>query len=586
MEHHRAGRLAEAEQQYRVTLALAPRHSDALRSLGALYLQCEKPEQALPLLQDALQAQLNNPEILNNVGVALRKTGRSEEAATRFRQALAINPAYPEALVNLGSVLLSEKKLEEAAACFYEALRLRAGDPEALYCLGSALHEQGKPEAAVDCYAKALQTRPNDPKAYLNMGTCWQDMNNLHQASLCYEKALSQKPDYVLALSNLAAALWGMDRGTEARATLERALRIEPDNARAITKLGSFLEGEGKIAEALEHFNRALTHAPDSRDALFAKGLALLAFGEYRDGWALYEAGLGNWRPNRFAVVKMWDGKPAPDKHLLIWHEQGLGDSLQFIRYAELCKQRVGKVSVLCQEPLLRLFKALPFIDDVFDAPQEGRSNFDEHVPMMSLPHRFETVLETVPAAVPYLRVDPEIQAKWAAKFANVTGVKVGLVWAGGSHEGKVNAALVDRQRSVGLLRMKPWLDLSGARFYSLQKDKPAEQIAELGLTDRLTDFMGEVMDFADTAAIVQNLDLVITVDTSVAHLAGGLGKPVWILSRFNADWRWLQNRPTNPWYPTARIFGQPTMGDWDSVMTEVGRELAKEIAKGAPKSD
>jgi hypothetical protein len=238
---------------------------------------------------------------------------------------------------------------------------------------------------------------------------------------------------------------------------------------------------------------------------------------------------------------------------------------------------------VLCQKPLVRLFKALPFVDDAFDSTRGGDLHVDEHVPMMSLPHVFDTVLQTVPAAVPYLRVDPAIQKNWTAKFAGVADVKIGLVWAGGSHEGKINAALMDRQRSVGLERMKPWFDLPGARFYNLQKDKPAEQIAALGLADRLTDFMGEVADFADTAAIVQNLDLVITVDTSVAHLAGGLGKPVWILSRYNACWRWLQNRPTNPWYPTARIFGQPTLGDWDSVMAEVGRELALEIAKRAP---
>ena len=159
----------------------------------------------------------------------------------------------------------------------------------------------------------------------------------------------------------------------------------------------------------------------------------------------------------------------------------------------------------------------------------------------------------------------------------------MGLVWAGSPREGNLAANRIDRQRSIALERMKPWLDLQGARFYNLQMGKPAEQIAALGLANRLTDFMGEVADFADTAAIVQNLDLVITVDTSVAHLAGGLGKPVWILSRYNACWRWLQNRSTNPWYPTARIFGQPAMGDWDSVMAEVGRELALEIAKKAP---
>jgi tetratricopeptide (TPR) repeat protein len=515
IEHHRAGRLAEAEQQYRAALALAPRHGDTLHSLGALYLRQGKPEQAVPLLQAALEVQPSNPEVLNNLGAALRDAGHEKEAITFFHQALAIKPAYAEALNNLGSVLQI------------------AGDFE----------------AALDCYTKALQMRPDLIEARVNMGT----------------------------------TLWRMGRDVEAREILEGALHMEPSHAGAISNLGTILYGSGKIGEALEQYNRALVIAPKSRRALFGKSMALLTLGEYREGWNLYESGLGHHYlrgVNQFAGVKSWDGKPAPHKHLLIWHEQGLGDSLQFIRYAEMCKQRVGKISVLCQKPLVRLFKALPFIDDAFDAPQEGRSHFDEHVAMMSLPHVFDTVLETVPGAVPYLRVDPEIQAKWASKFAGSAGMKVGLVWAGGSHEGVVNAALMDKQRSVGLERMKPWLDLQGARYFSLQKDKPAEQIAALGLTDRITDFMVEVTDFADTAAIVQNLDLVITVDTSVAHLAGGLGKPVWILSRYNADWRWLQNRPTNPWYPTARIFGQPTMGDWDSVMTEVGRELANEVAK------
>jgi ADP-heptose:LPS heptosyltransferase len=194
---------------------------------------------------------------------------------------------------------------------------------------------------------------------------------------------------------------------------------------------------------------------------------------------------------------------------------------------------------------------------------------------MMSLPHLFDTVLETVPNKVPYLQVHPEIQAKWMPQFADVEGFKVGLVWAGG-----IKIGFRDRRRSISLEQMKPWLDIEGVQFYSLQKDNAAKQIAELGFKHRLTDLMSDVRDFADTAAIIQNLDLVISVDTAVAHLAGGLGKPVWILSRYDADWRWLQNRPTSPWYPTARIFGQPALGDWDSVIADVSHELKVEIAK------
>jgi len=514
MEHHRVGRLAEAAKQYRVALALAPRHGDASRLLGAIYLEAGKPDQALPLLRIALEVQAKSSEVLNNLGLALRDSGQAEEAALRFRQALEVDPSRVEALNNLSTVL----------------------------------EKEGKSEAALDCL----------------------------------EKALIQKPDYPDALGNLAAMLWGMGRYAEARTKLEHALRVNPDHVGATAKMASFLHGEGKIGEALQHYNRALIHAPARKDALWGKGTALLALGEYREGWELYETGLGDEDTrgsNPFAAAKPWDGKPAPDKHLLLWTEQGLGDSLQFVRYVELCKQSFGKVSVLCQKPLVRLFKDLPLVDDAFNTIGDG-SYFDQHVPLMSLPHRFGTVLETVPANIPYLRVDPAIQTKWSLKFAGAAGIKIGLVWAGGSHKENRRGNLMDQQRSVGLERMKPWLDLQGTRFYSLQKDEPAEQIAALGLVDRIIDFMDEVTDFADTAAIVQNLDLVITVDTSVAHLAGGLGKPVWILSRFNADWRWLQNRPTNPWYPTARIFGQPTLGDWDSVMTEVGRELANEIAK------
>jgi tetratricopeptide (TPR) repeat protein len=514
--HHQAGRLAEAERLYRTVLGLTPNNTDALRLLGALYLQDRKPEQALPLLQIALQAQPGSPEILSNLGGAFRDMERGEEAATHFRQALAINPNFVDALLNLGDVLRA----------------------------------QGNDEAALDCY----------------------------------EKAASKKPGDVYVLRNLGVALWRMGRRDDAHAKVKRALQKEPNNPEVITTLGEFLQEEGKIGEALKYYNRALARAPEFTRALWQKSTALLAMGEYREGWKVYETRIGRMQRNLFAPVKPWDGSPAPGKHLVIWTEQGLGDSLQFIRYAELCKQRVGKVSIFCvgHKPLVRLFKSMPFIDDAFDGAAPDGSHFDEHVPMMSLPHLFDTVLETVPASVPYLRVDCAIQEKWKAKFAGVATLKIGLVWAGGSRENFVNAALIDRRRSVGLEPMKPWLDLQGARFYSLQKGKQANEIAALGLQDRITDFMDEVDDFADTAAIIENLDLVITVDTSVAHLAGGLGKPVWILSRYDACWRWLQNRPTNPWYPTARIFGQPSMGDWDSVIAEVGRELALEIAKRA----
>jgi tetratricopeptide (TPR) repeat protein len=547
--HHQAGRLPKAERLYRV----------------------------------ALNLRVGDPETLFYLGNVLREQGNDEAALECYAKALEAYPEFPEAYVNMSVCWCNLGNLEKAIPCLEEAVRLRPDFAEALSSLGNVLREQGNHKAALTYYQRAIEINTANPDAYVDIGSCWYDAGDLEQAVHYFEKALGLKPDHVEALGALSDALLAMGRSTEARATLDRALQLAPDNAEIIARSGKLFSDEGKIDEALTHYERSLARAPTQQMVRWNKALALLAMGQYREGWRFFEAGLGRRHLrglNPFASAKPWGGEPALDKHLLIWSEQGFGDSLQFIRYGELCRQRVGKVSVLCPKPLVRLFKALPFIDDAFDAT-DGKG-FDELVPMMSLPHLFDTTLETVPAAVPYLRVEADIQAEWALKLAGSVGVKVGLVWAGSARESNLAANRIDRQRSVGLERMKPWLGLQGVHFYNLQKDKPAEQIAALGLQDRITDFMGEVEDFADTAAIIQNLDLVITVDTSVAHLAGGLGKPVWILSRYNACWRWLQNRPTSPWYPTARIFGQPSMGDWDSVIAEVGRELALEIAKRA----
>ena len=545
--HHQAGRLPQAEQSYRDVLQAVPHHLAALYRLGVLCFQDSRAEQALPFLEAAHKIQPQNPGILNSLGVAAQMAGRDREAMGYLRQALAINP----------------------------------GDIGTLGNLGKALREQGDAKAALDCFGKMIEMNPSIIYTYIEKGRCHFEMGNFQDAILAFEKTLSLRPDDSDALSGLSSALWAVGRRDEAREKLERAVQLEPGNAKTILNLGEFLAfDEGKIDEALGYFNRALVLAPSYTNAAWRKSFALLAKGEYREGWKLYADCLGHRDTrglNLFAPQKPWDGTPAAGKHLLIWCEQGLGDSLQFIRYAALCKQRVGKISVFCDKPLVRLFKMLPFIDEASELRE--KDSFDEHVPVFNLPHLFDTLVDTVPAA-PYLRVDADSAAKWARKFANAgDGLKVGLVWAGGAHEDKIIPKLTNLQRSITLERMRPWLNLPDVIFYNLQKDKPAAQIGELGLADRIVDFMGDVTDFADTAALILNLDLVITVDTAVAHLAGGLGKPVWILSRYNADWRWLQNQPSSPWYPSARIFGQPTMGDWDSVVVEIGRALANKIA-------
>ena len=515
--------------------------------------------------------------------VVHHKAGHLAEAAKLYCALLELSSHHFDTLRLLGALYIQNGESTRALPILQRALSAQPKNPEILNNLGAALRDCGRGDEAAVHFQQALAINPTFVDALLNLGAVLAAEGNDEAASECYEKASKQNPGDVYVLRNLAKALWQLGRKEEAYAKIKRALRAEPKNPEVITTFGVLLQEDGKINEALKYYNRSLAHAPEFPLALWQKSLALLAMGNYREGWRLYEAGLGRKRgPNHFAAFKTWNGEVALDKHLLIWTEQGLGDSLQFIRYAALCKQRVGKVTVLCagQKPLVRLFKNLPFIDDAFEGTVPDGTNFVEQVPLMSLPHIFNTVLENVPASVPYLCVDSTIQEKWNRRIARVDAPKVGLVWAGSSHQGHVDATLMDQRRSIGLERMKAWLTFEDLRFYSLQKGPSAKEVITLGLQDRVVDFMSEVEDFADTAAIIQNLDLVITVDTSVAHLAGGLGKPVWILSRYDADWRWLQNRPTSPWYPTARIFGQPSPGDWGSVLSEVRRELVIEITK------
>jgi len=254
---------------------------------------------------------------------------------------------------------------------------------------------------------------------------------------------------------------------------------------------------------------------------------------------------------------------------LLIWHEQGFGDTVQFVRYAKLCKERADEVVVLCPTELIALIRRCPYVDAAIDAVRVR--DFDQHISIMSLPPRFATRLDNVPAPIPYLFADERLTATWARRMRRER-FRVGLVWAGNVRKSQLRFQVIDRARRISLQAMRPWLDLAHIDFYSLQKGEPGKETQGTNVVD----FMEEVNDFADTAAIIANLDLVISVDTSVAHVAGAMGKPVWVLSRFDACWRWLRNRPDSPWYPTARVFGQTERGSWRGVIDAVAAELAR----------
>ncbi len=399
---------------------------------------------------------------------------------------------------------------------------------------------------------------------------------DLDAASAAAEEALRLDPANVDALAHSGTLRWLQgDRAAARRLYLEAHARA-PGHIGVLLNLAT-LDGEaGDVEASMAWIERAEALRPDDRRVVWRKSLLELALGDYANGWRHYEAGLFDASIRGLGpgfAAPPWDGGPCD--RLLLWHEQGFGDTIQFVRYAERCRERAKRVVVLCPRELTALLRGCPFVDDAVDAI--GVDDFDRHVPLMSLPHRFGTTLDTVPAPVPYLFADPARRARCAGRSPD-DALQVGLVWAGGERR-EARFRLLDAGRNLSLRAMRPLLDVAdvaGVAFLSLQTGAARGEIDDA----RIVDAMVGVTDFADTAAVVDGLDLVITVDTAVAHLAGAMGKPVWILSRLDACWRWLRNRSDSPWYPTARVFGQPSQGDWHDVVERVARELAALAAK------
>ena len=614
--HHQAGQFAEAEKAYQQLLKLAPVHADALRLLGGLYLQTGRIPQAVETLEKAANLLPRDPETLTNAGSALRGLGRNEEAVARYNQALTVKPGYIGALNNLGGLYHETGRVPLAIDAYAQILALTPENPAAHFNYANSLLAAGRGIDAIGSYEQALKLKPDYMEAMVNLGMAlslagkaeqsskwleigrtWFDkalkadpanvfaLNNLgnvlrqqgkpEEALPYYKEALRLRPDYAQASINASTTLRDLGLMEEAIESCRTAIRLKPNSADARINLGVALQDMGRHEEALSLFQEALALKPSSIDAKWNRSLSLLALGRYEEGWPLHETGLGvpHMRGALSNPNRRWQGEDLTGKRLLICSEQGLGDSLQFIRYAELCKARGATVLVFCPLALHSLFRHCAFIDALPLKPDE--KDFDYHVAMMSLPFIFATTLATIPASMPYLHVGEEARAKWAGKLGDGNNIKVGLVWSGSPHENQLGAHMIDRRRSMPLELLRPLFDIKDVEFYSLQMGAGAAQLEKSDLRSRLIDLTADIKNFEDTGAIVKQLDLVITVDTSVAHLAGGLGKPVWVMSRFDACWRWLQNRPDSPWYPTARVFGQPARGDWTAVAEQVRDALA-----------
>lgn len=573
LQYHQAGRTTEAERLYRQCLTLNPRHADSLHLLGVVAHAEGRHAQAVELIGKAIAINGGEAPYHSNLGTALWKLGQPDAAVASYQRALALRPDYAKAHFNLATVLWQQQRLDEAEGCYRTALGIKPDYAEAWDNLGTVLKAQGKPEDAIASYRRAFEVNPNYPQAHNNLGTVLLEQGRRDEAIACYRKALSLKPDYPEAHFNLGTAIWETGQPNAAVECYQSALRLRPDNPDALLNLGTALKELGRLDEAATCFRNVLALEPQHPEAHCNLGIVLLAQGDLVEGWKEHE-----WRwetpqliqARRDFAQPQWRGEQAAGSTLLIHAEQGFGDTIQFCRYADLAAARGLRVILEVQQPLVRLLRGLPGVEHVV-ARGKPLPAFDLHCPMLSLPLALGLTLANLPAFAPYLHAAPTPAAVWQMRLPKMIGPgpRVGLAWAGNPRNHSRNLAAVDQRRSLPPARLEPLFRTRGLRFVSLQKGGPSAPAAF-----PLTDVMDEMQDFADTAALIANLDLVISVDTAVAHLAAALGKPVWLLDRFDACWRWFTGRRDSPWYPGLRLYRQPRPGDWNAVLDEVTRDL------------
>jgi Flp pilus assembly protein TadD len=570
------GQFDEAIAHFQQALRLRPDLLELYNDLGIAFAQQGKPEQAVASFEQALQLKPDYPEAHNNLGIVLAQQGQWTDAITHYRAALRLRPGYAEAHNNLGIVLARQGRLGEAVAHYGEALRLWPDYAEAHNNLGLALADSGDCKAAVASYRQALRLRPNYGEAHYNLGLVLAKMARLDEAIASYRQALQFKPDYAEAYNNLGVALGNQDRLEESVASFRQALRLKPDYAEAcynagtvLTSAGSLRLRERKLQEAIAYYQQALLIKPDYAVAHKDLAMAWLRLGNFEQGWPEYE-----WRwkcPDVHCPTlaqPRWDGGPLAGRTILLQAEQGLGDTLQFARYAPLVEQHGGKVLLTCQPALFRLLATCPGVDRLLTTGSP-LPDFDVQAPLLSLPGIFRTDLATIPAQVPYLSADPELEHRWRRELELWPGFKIGIAWQGNP------AHAQDRQRSLPLAHFEPLARLPGTQLFSLQVGPGAEQLQQIGFPVIDLGSRFNPASFDDAAAAMMALDLVITVDSAIAHLAGALGLPVWVLLAYLPDWRWLLDREESPWYPTMRLFRQDEPGDWNGVVGRVVTVLA-----------
>ncbi len=570
-------RFNDAVASFREAIRLRPDYTDAHNNLGNVLYLLGNLDEAIPCYEAALQFTPDHAGACSNLGEVLRQKGRLEDGLRYCERAVELQPTLAAAQNHLALALSASERFDEALPHSQEAVRLQPDLAEAHHGLGHVLLSIRRTDEAIVALRTALRIKPELAEAHTSLGAALLRQGKTDEALASLAEALRIKPTLSEPYLHRAQAEWQMGQFDQAEASCAVALQKKPDSPEAHNMIGVIRLKKGHPAEAVTEFSQALALRPTFPQAHFNRGLARLLMGDYEHGWADYE---WRWRCRDFvsrpvAENEGWDGSPLAGRTILLHAEQGFGDTLQFIRFLPLLKRQGGTIVLACNPVLIPLLSRCAGLDQAIDN-KNLTFRFDLEAPLLSLPRRLGITLNNIPAEVPYLFGDPALEDHWRKELARFPGFKIGIAWQGNPDHPE------DRLRSAALTRFAP-LARAGVQLISLQLGLGREQIDALGGRFPVIELAPRAQEaawtFLDTAAVMKSLDLVIAVDTAVAHLAGGLGVPVWMALAFSSDWRWLQDREDSPWYPTVRLFRQQEFGAWDEVFARMAGELTKRLS-------
>jgi tetratricopeptide (TPR) repeat protein len=603
---HRRGQLAQAEGLYAEILKIQPKHFDALHLLGVIALQAQDHQRAVDLINQAIELYPHNAAFYSSRGAALQELKQYDAAIASYDQAITLKPDYADAWYNRGLALQGHNQLEGAISSYDKVLALRPDFAEAWSNRGAALQGLSQLDAAIASYDHAIKIKPDYAEAWSNRGVALHRLNRLDAAVASFDKAIALRPFFAEAYNNRGLALSDLKLFGSAIASYDQAIRIKPEYAEAWYNRGNAQEELKELEAALESYYQAIRIRPNYAEALCNQGLALqqlnmldaavasydkviaikphfsaaylnkslalLLRGEYDKGWEMYE---WRWKTNDFRLPKrsfiqqIWLGNfHIKGTTILLHSEQSYGDTIQFCRYVEFVAELGARVILEVEQPLIGLLRQLDGVAEfvVKGAPLPA---FDCHCPLMSLALAFNTTLDSIPSFPKYLSSEKEKVAEWSGRLGDRKKPRIGLVWS--SHTKHYNVQNRSVQLSSLVKHLPPEFE-----YVSLQKEVLDDDRATLRSHANITHYGDELKDFTDTAALCELMDLVISVDTSVAHLSAALGKPTWVLTSFSPSWRWLLDRTDSPWYPGVKLYRQEAIGQWEPVFERVRADLLK----------